>query len=125
MTHGNMQELGRYLRRHREACGISIRALAPKVGIDTAQIIRLEHGQVASPKADLLARIAEQLSLPLADVFGLAGYAAPTELPSFQPYLRAKYQDLPPDALAELEASFAEIAHKYGTTGPKPGEDEQ
>lgn len=125
MRQGDMHELGDYLRQHREACGLSVRALAPAVGVDMAQIIRLEQGKVASPKADVLARLAEQLHLPLADVFGLAGYAAPTELPSFRPYLRAKYQELPPTALAELEASFAEIARKYGTAGPQAGEDEQ
>lgn len=125
MTQGDMHELGAYLRRHRETRDLSTRALALAVGVDMAQIVRLENGRVLSPKADLLARIAEQLSLPLADVFGLAGYAASSELPSFRPYLRAKYHALPPEALSELEASFTEIARKYGTSGPQPGEDEQ
>ena len=116
--------LGTYLRSHREAKSLSARALAAAVGIDMAQIVRLEHGQVASPKADVLSRIAGTLELPLADVFGLAGYTTPAELPSFRPYMRAKYHRLPEDAVAELESLFAEIARKYGTSGPRDGEDE-
>ena len=47
------------------------------------------------------------------------------ELPSFRPYLRAKYHDLPPDAITELERNFADIARRYGTDGPQDGEDER
>ena len=118
-------ELGAFLRHQREAKGLSTRDVAAVVGVDQAQIVRLEQGHVASPKADVLAGIADYLDLPLADVFGLAGYAAPKELPSFRPYLRAKYHNLPPNAVAELEQTFARIARKYGTTGPVDGEDER
>jgi transcriptional regulator with XRE-family HTH domain len=125
MDQQQSQELGHYLRTKREAAGVSLRALAGRVGVDPAQITRLERGDIASPKADLLARIASELDLPLADVFGLAGYALPTELPSFRPYLRAKYHDLPPAAVAELERVFTDIARRYGATdGPVDGEDE-
>lgn len=116
--------LGSYLRQQRQTKGWSTRQLAAEVGVDMAQIVRLEQGRVQSPKAELLAAIAEQLELPMADVFGLAGFAVPTELPSFRPYLRAKYRDLPTGAVAELERSFQAIAKKYGTNGPLDGEDE-
>lgn len=106
-------ELGSYLRRKREAAGISTRTVAAEVGIDMSQIVRLEQGRVASPKADVLAGIANLLGLPLADVFGLAGYPTPEDLPSFRPYLRAKYQHLPSDAVAELERAFAEVNRRY------------
>jgi transcriptional regulator with XRE-family HTH domain len=118
------EDLGKYLRRQREAKGVSTRTLAAEVGIDSSRIVRLEQGQVASPRGDVLAGIADFLGLPLADVFGLAGYAAPTELPSFRPYLRVKYHELPSSAVAELERSFTEIAKRYGTGGPRRGEDE-
>ena len=99
-----------------------VAALVPLV---MSQIVRLEQGRVQSPKAELLAAIAEQLELPLADIFGLAGFAVPAELPSFRPYLRAKYRGLPPGAVAELERSFEAIAKKYGTGGPRDSEDER
>ena len=48
------------------------------------------------------------------------------ELPSFTPYLRSKYRDMPLEARKEIEQSFGEIAKKYGYdgSGPLPGEDE-
>lgn len=125
MNHEDMLRLGDYLRQHRQAQGWTTRRLAAAIGVDMAQIVRLEQGRVQSPHATSLAAIAEHLELPLADVFGLAGIAVPSELPSFRPYLRAKYRELPPDAVAELELRFQEIADKYGTDGPHDGEDER
>ena len=124
MDRENMRQLGLVVQQQRRAKGWSTRRLAAAVGVHMAQIVRLEQGAVQSPHAETLAAIAEQLELPLADLFGLAGFAAPTELPSFKPYLRAKYRDLPPAAVAELERSFQAIADKYGTDGPREGEDE-
>lgn len=126
MNEQQARDLGAYIQKHRVAQNISIRALAGAVSVDAAQIMRLEHGTVSSPKADLLVRIADRLALPLADVFILAGYTTPRELPSFKPYLRTKYHNLPLSALAELDAVFADIARRYGATrGPTAGEDEQ
>src|SRR5262245_57681731 len=82
MDSDKAKKLGEYLRQQREAKGVSARSVATVVGVDIAQIVRLEQGVVASPKADVLAAIVEYLNLPLADVFGLAGYTLPKELPS-------------------------------------------
>jgi transcriptional regulator with XRE-family HTH domain len=118
--------LGAFIRVQREERGMSGRQLAAAVSIDIAQIVRLEQGTVASPKADLLSRIAEVLDLPLADLYSLAGYTIPRDLPSFRPYLRAKYgTELPDAAMAEMERYFARLAKKHGTSGPLDGEDEQ
>jgi transcriptional regulator with XRE-family HTH domain len=119
------QRLGSYLRERREARGITLRQLGLDLGVDKTQILRLEQGAVASPRADLLAGIAAGLDLPVADVYGMAGYAASDELPSFTPYLRAKYRELPEDAVVQLERYFARLARKYGTAGPADGEDEE
>jgi transcriptional regulator with XRE-family HTH domain len=124
MDQDNMRQLGLVVQQQRQTKGWSTRRLAAAVGVHMAQIVRLEQGTVQSPHAETLAAIAEQLELPLADLFGLAGFAAPTELPSFKPYLRTKYRDLPPEAVAELERNFQAIADKYGTEGPRDGEDE-
>lgn len=118
------KQLGSYLRREREAQSISTRFLANAIGIDMAQIVRLEQGAVASPKAEVLAGIAATLHLPVADVLTLAGYPTTTELPSFTPYLRARY-DLPDTAVTELESFFARLAAKHGVEGPIGREDEQ
>jgi hypothetical protein len=67
------------------------------------------------------------LKLELADVYAMADYAVPDDLPSFQPYLRTKYRDLPQRAIADLNKAFTDIAkrHGYDARGPSPGEDEQ
>lgn len=117
--------LGDYLRSHRQAAGLSIGQLSRAVGIDRAQITRLEQGTVASPKADLLARIAECIQVSVADLYGLAGYSTANDLPSFVPYLRAKYADLPAAAVDQMERYFRQVARKHGTSGPRDGEDEQ
>ncbi len=124
MDSDQAQRLGAYLRRERERQAMSTRFLAHAVGIDMAQIVRLEQGGVASPKAEVLARIATTLDLPVADVLTMAGYPTTTELPSFTPYLRARY-DLPDTAVDELETFFARLAAKHGVQGPIEREDEQ
>lgn len=56
----------------------------------------------------------------------MANYVVPDDLPSFQPYLRRKYGDMPPQAIEDLDEAFARIAKKYGyrPDGPMAGEDE-
>ncbi|GAB4078661.1 helix-turn-helix domain-containing protein [Nostocoides australiense] len=118
-------ELGKYLRKKREAYGISIRKLSHIVGVDQAQIIRLEQGKVASPKADLLDRIATEINVPVSDLMTLAGYPMARGLPGLRPYMRAKYKDLPPDAVEEVESFIARLQAKHGgRPGPTGGEDE-
>ena len=120
------KRLGQYLREARQAKGFSARQLGDLTGINDATIVRFENGGFAAPAPDKLARICAALDLSLADVFALADYASPTELPSFTPYLRTKYRDLPDDALEQIEKQVVRIAKKHGVAleGPAPGEDE-
>jgi transcriptional regulator with XRE-family HTH domain len=120
------RKLGDYLREARHAAGLSAIALGELTNMNDATIIRFENGKMASPAPDKLARIADALELPLADVFALADYASPRDLPSFTPYLRTKYRDLPEDAAEQIEKYVARVAKKHGVTleGPAPGEDE-
>lgn len=117
--------LGQLIRQRRSVLGLSLYQLGERTGITDTTIMRIESGKTANPRGEVLRALAEALELPLADLFAAAGYAAPRELPSFRPYLRAKYKDLPPQAVTELEITFADIARRYGTRGPAPGEDEQ
>lgn len=94
-------------------------------------IQRIEAGETAEPpRATVLAALAPHLNLPLADLYVAAGIQQPTELPSFTPYLRSRYRDLPASAQAELEQSFRDVMSRYGfdnangATGPLDGEDE-
>lgn len=121
------KELGRQLRAKRDDLGLSVRDLEKLAGVDNGTIVRIEQGAFAAPAPDKLSRIADALGLSLADVFSLAEYVVPDDLPNFAPYLRSKYRDLPPLAVKELERSFQRIAKRYGLdpAGPAPGEDEQ
>lgn len=53
------------------------------------------------------------LDLSLDDLLALAGYAQISELPDFEPYLRAKHGDLPETAITQLVGHFELIADKH------------
>ena len=117
---------GTYIKQVRQEKGLSSRALARAVGVNDSTIVRIEQGAIEAPRPNLLRAIARELDLPLSDVFAQADYVTPNDLPTFAPYLRAKYGELPPAAVAELQQSFDRIAQRYGYEGrgPAPGEDE-
>lgn len=114
------------LAEARQRSGLSVRDLAERSGIPKSTLLRIEMGEVANPKPGVLDALATALDLDPSDVHAAAGYTKPTDLPSFTPYLRRKYGDLPAAATREIESSFARIAEKYGydPAGPAPGEDE-
>jgi transcriptional regulator with XRE-family HTH domain len=126
MSPDQAKTLGEFLREQRTTLGLSTRALAVRCSVDMATIVRLEQGAFAEPRPDTLRAVAEALGVSVADVFALANYVVPNELPAFKPYLRSKYRGLPRPALDELDRSFKRIAKRHGLDpdGPKPGEDE-
>lgn len=109
----NGAALGEYIRGQREALGISQRRLATRVGIHHSYLARMEAGDYAQPAPAVLHRIAEALDLDPEDLFALAGHVIPHELPSFAPYLRAKY-DIPDQAARELADYFRYLSERYG-----------
>jgi transcriptional regulator with XRE-family HTH domain len=121
-----VKRLGELLRNRRESLGLSQRQIAERAGVNDATIVRIEHDEINAPAPDKLSRIAEALGLPLADVFALARYVVPNELPSFTPYLRTRYHGMPDAAIADLDDAFARIVkqHGYRPEGPTAGEDE-
>lgn len=127
MSPEQARALGDFLREHRAALDLSTRQVAERSGTDQATIVRLEQGAFVEPRPDTLRAVAEALGVSLADVFALADYVIPSDLPAFTPYLRSKYRDLPRPAVEQLERSFRRIAkrHGYQPEGPAPGEDEQ
>lgn len=126
MEDSGQPSLGQVLRARREQAGLSQYALEDLSGVDHSVIGRIESGHIAAPGPDKLTRLAEALRLPVADVFVLAGYAVPRQLPSFRPYLRSRYGELPPEAHARLDAYFQRIQEEYGAAdfAPLDGEDE-
>jgi len=102
MNDERARRLGEYIKAHREAQNLTIVALAIKTGINDGGLSRLERGKVPCPRPDTLCAVATALHLPLADLYTLAGYVVPDELPSIKPYLQAKYAELPEDVITEL-----------------------
>jgi transcriptional regulator with XRE-family HTH domain len=109
------------------ARGISARELSRRSGVNFSSIRRIERGQFAHPRAETLNALAVALEIEPSDLLSAAGYVEANALPSFSPYLRSKYGELPDDARAELERSFERIVRTYGyqASGPAPGEDEE
>ncbi|TCC39389.1 helix-turn-helix domain-containing protein [Kribbella sindirgiensis] len=126
MTPERIEQLAAVLKQKRQELGLSASEVARQTGLDVGTISRIERGQIAAPQAGNLKEIARVLQIPATDIFAIADLLPEGELPTFKPYLRAKYGDLPDDAMAELEASFTRIAkqHGYDGNGPAPGEDE-
>jgi transcriptional regulator with XRE-family HTH domain len=126
MTLDRTEQLAALLKQKREELGLSGSEVARRAGVDVGTIWRIEHGQIAAPQAGSLKEIARVLQIPVADLFTITDMLPKGELPSWKPYLRAKYGDLPADEFAELETVFAKIVqrHGYDGNGPAPGEDE-
>jgi len=109
MNREQSKALGGILRGKRQALGYSTYQLAEAAGVQQSTVVRIERGEFAAPRPDKLARFADLLGLSLADVFAVAGYLVPGELPHFEAYLAAKYPCLPVVAIAELRHRFDEI----------------
>jgi transcriptional regulator with XRE-family HTH domain len=124
MTPEEAHQLAKLIRSRRVAAGLAAREVARRAGVDVGTVTRLEQGQILSPRAENLRAIGEVLDIPAADLFAVAAWLPEGELPTFRPYLRSKYRELPPEAVAEIEAVFERLARDYGAHGPVDGEDE-
>lgn len=120
------QRLGEFVQKTRTEKQFSYQQLADLTGLARNTIWKIEHGKIAQPRPEVLNSLGRALSIPAVDLFTLANYPAPDALPSFGAYLRARYQDLGPAQVAQLEGYFAAIAKQSNLSldGPEPGEDE-
>lgn len=126
MNPSDLAKLAHTLKRQRERLGLSASEVARRAGVTPSTVTRIEAAQFTSPQPESLKAIAEVLQLSVSDLFTVADWLPKNELPTFTPYLRSKYRDLPDEAKTELEQSFRRIAERYGYegAGPEPGEDE-
>lgn len=121
------KKLGAYIRAARERQNLSQNRLGELIGdVPNSTILRLERGDNLTPRPDLLADIANVLGIKLADLYALADYAAPNELPALTPYLRTKYRDLPEGDVKAISMYAARLMKQRGVdlNGPSLGEDE-
>ena len=95
MTNSHMT-LGQLIRHRRETLDLSLRQLGQLIGTTDTTVMRIESGEIKSPRGEVLRALAEALELPSADLFSAAGYTIPSELPSFRPYLQSTATCRPP-----------------------------
>lgn len=125
LTPDQQGQLAHVLRERREQLGISAREVARRANLNNGTIHHLENATNPRPSSESLTSIAEALELPAADLLAIAN-RLPTELPTFKPYLRSKYHELPEAALNEMEDYFRFVQEKHhaSSDGPTSGEDE-
>lgn len=68
----NVRELGRYVRRKREAERLSLRAVAKLTGVSPSTLSRIETAKGFIPDAPTLARLSQWLQIPIERIVGLA-----------------------------------------------------
>jgi transcriptional regulator with XRE-family HTH domain len=115
--------LAALLQRARQRAGLTAREVARRAGVDVGTVTRIELGQIARPTPDSVTAIGAVLGVSAADLFAAADWLPREELPTLRPYLRAKYRELPDEAVAEVEALLNRYTERYGG-GPADGEDE-
>jgi len=106
--------LGQMLKARREKLGLSTHKLAKLAEIDQATVVRIEAGSILAPHPDKLSRVAGALGLSSADVYALADYLVPSDLPSLRPYLKTRYDRLLDEDITKIEELTARLAKKRG-----------
>ncbi|MEI8080554.1 MAG: helix-turn-helix transcriptional regulator [Actinomycetes bacterium] len=116
----NTERLGRFLRATRTQQGLSLRQLSERSGVSRSTIGRLEAGDVAHPRPDVLAALALVLAIATAELYTLAEYHLPKDMPSFDTYLRTCYRELSPESIAALEVTLEQLVRQdQGNSQPE------
>lgn len=105
--------IGAVIRQTREKKGISGRRLAAMINMHHGYLSRLEAGDYRRPSPEIIERIASALNINYDDLFAMAGHHAPSSLPGYAPYIRAKY-DVDELTLRLLNEHFERLRQKYG-----------
>jgi transcriptional regulator with XRE-family HTH domain len=113
------QILGTFIRARRLSRELTLADAASRSGLHVSYWSKLETGHYKSPSPKNLQTIARVIDVRYEDLYGLAGYDTPERLPTFAPYLRAKY-DLPAQAIGELERYFAMLRSFYDIPPDQP-----
>lgn len=113
MNDEQARELGEYIRHLRAMHSMTVRALAAHAGVDSTGLSRLEGGKICVPSPNTLCRLAGALDTPVANLFTMAGYATPQDLPDIEYYLRTKYHILPESDRAAITKEIEWLAGLY------------
>ena len=129
MTPQQTVQLINLLSKKRAEARLSINEVARRAGVDPGTVWRIEQGMIPTPKAESVKAIGKVLGIPAIDLFAVVGWIPSEELPSIGPYLNAKYRQLPPEALQDIETYVDALARRHGirldaNNGPLHGDDE-
>ena len=119
MNDEHVHSLGAYIRDIRTRHGETIRTLAAEAGVDSSGLSRLEHGTAGMPRPDTLYALAPALGVSPADLFAMAGYTVPSDLPDVEAYLRTKYDCLTDDERQAIATLVTAIAKVHGANVPE------
>jgi transcriptional regulator with XRE-family HTH domain len=125
ITPEQAKRLAAILRKHRLQLGLSMRQVALPAGISVGTLATMEAGSNLGPQPATLKAVAEVLQINLGQLYAELNWLPAQQLPSLAPYMRAKYHDLPDEAIAELEAYANRLIQRHGGHGPINREDEQ
>ena len=112
MKNDSDNRLGNAIYNAREAKQLSSRALAAKVGVHHSYMNRIQLGRYKQVAPDILVAIARELDLKVADLYALAGYSSPDELPNLEGFLHTKYRSLPTEDIQALRSHLDYLVEK-------------
>jgi transcriptional regulator with XRE-family HTH domain len=119
-----VNEFARTLQERRQQLGLSLSEVARRAGMDKGSLSLLERG-LTKPKPESIRALAHVLGIPASDLLTAADYLPSGDLPSLRPYMRARYRQLPDEALTEIEEFVEHLARQHGMSQPQDHEDEQ
>jgi transcriptional regulator with XRE-family HTH domain len=88
-------QLGAFIRRHREAAGLKPAHLAKQMRVTRSMVLYWERGE-RTPEPESLQKLATALRVDFEDLSALAGYGV--GMPGLQLYLRKKHRLTKSDA---------------------------
>lgn len=102
-----VRDLGDYIRQQRTAAQISVRGLAAKAGVSNPYLSQVERG-LRRPSADILAQIAQALSISVETLLAKAGILEAVDAPEVVAAIRADtaLTDRHKTALLDIYAAF-------------------
>jgi transcriptional regulator with XRE-family HTH domain len=113
--------LGSFLRRAREEARMTSRQVGELVGANSSTVLRIEQGLIASPKLEVLKRLANVLEVDLADLFALCGIPVTSPSMNLAAYLEhLAGRPVPEAAVAEAQAAIQTILDKYRPQPDRP-----
>lgn len=73
----DLNEFGEYLKKARQAKGLSLRAVEEVTGVSNAYLSQLEQGKIRQPSPVILHKLSQLYELSYADIMRSVGYPVP------------------------------------------------